>query len=1179
MFERNILKPQNLFFIALLIAVFTFLLKENFLLFHTTIEILTTFISFAVFIFAWNTRSEQTNGILLFWGISYLFIGIMDLTHALTYEGMNIFPDLTGNTPAQFWVSARYLESLIILVAFLFVKRTFKPEVVICSLGIITTILILMIFNTGIFPDCYIDGEGLTSFKIVSEFLISILLIISIVLLIKNRIHFDPSIHIMLLISLIFNVIAEVLFSSYVTVTDATNLLGHIFKLFSFFLVYEAIIHKGLVSPMKLLFYNLKKNEAVLEENTLYLDQLVVDKTEELSETVAELQKQDQMLNHILSVANMAHFTVEHEHGLFERSILMDELLGVTSREFYFAKEYFSQVIHESEKQKLKAFLSKLSSSTSEFKTVLKCVHEETGRDVYLSVNCSTWEDNGFSKTIGLVQDISDVKNQELELQELLKRVQESELLFRRLFESSPDAIAIIDESGEFFNINRPNLCGNTFCEVGNSMYDLLTEESIPEYHKAVQTVLSTGSTACFEPSIVSADGTPTYWFNRISLLSKDDKHSRLIINFTDVTEKRIKAELFEKQSYILDQIFAHTLDSIVLMDSDYNFIRVSQTYADACQQPIEHFAGKNHFELYPSPLKEEFDEVKAKKTTYMRLERPFEFPDHPEWGVTYWNLGLIPILDNNGEIEFFLFTLKDVSTEVNSRVKIEKSEKLYRSITENATEQIIQFDISGIITFMNNSAVNLFGFGSSGNRHISELFSENDELKVLNSITNEESLSESFSVEIGNISKEMICNIVPMFESENVIGGTCIATDITEQNELEKKLRLSQKMSALGHLSGGIAHDFNNILSAINGNAELALLDIANDSWESVAKNFRNILSAGERAKKLVMQILKFSRKNEVSLRPLNISAVVLETVEMLRATIPSSIEITDDIKFEGYRIIGDATQVHEIIMNISTNAVHSMEEGGTISILLYEKEKVREEYGVLGAISEGKYIICEIIDTGCGIPADAISDVFSPFYTTKEEGKGTGLGLSVVYGILQSHNANFQIDSTCGVGTTFRIFFNKWDEKYDEVKQESNLSFPQGCEKILLIDDESMILSVNSKFLKSLGYIVETASDGLEALELFELKPDYYDLILTDLTMPNLTGLELIQAIRGQNSLIPLVLCSGLSSQVTQEMMNDNQINKLLSKPTSFSALALGIRSAMDEPLQQNISRELSR
>ncbi|WP_020587988.1 response regulator [Desulfobacter curvatus] len=382
------------------------------------------------------------------------------------------------------------------------------------------------------------------------------------------------------------------------------------------------------------------------------------------------------------------------------------------------------------------------------------------------------------------------------------------------------------------------------------------------------------------------------------------------------------------------------------------------------------------------------------------------------------------------------------------------------------------------------------------------------------------------------------------------------------ESKRKEIQLQQAQKMEAIGTLAGGIAHDFNNILSGIIGYAELAKMDIGNN--QKAQKNIGQVMNGARRASEIVSQILTFSRQAESEMQPLKIYLIVKEAVKFLRSSIPSTIQIIEKIDAKG-RVVADATQIHQVVMNLCTNAYHAMREtGGTLSIYLRNAELSREE--LEEGCPFGEYIALQIKDTGCGIDKKIMGRIFDPYFTTKEVSQGTGLGLAVVSSIVKKHNGMIKVYSRIGKGTVVDIFFPVFNNPLDKcTKPEYSIKNSEGTERILLVDDEHSILDCTQQMLANMGYTVSGFTDGISAFKAFEEKPDAFDLVITDMSMPNMDGRLLSEKILSLAKDTPIILCTGFHETFTEKDAAKMGIRRYLHKPVPIQTLTLAIRDEL--------------
>lgn len=398
----------------------------------------------------------------------------------------------------------------------------------------------------------------------------------------------------------------------------------------------------------------------------------------------------------------------------------------------------------------------------------------------------------------------------------------------------------------------------------------------------------------------------------------------------------------------------------------------------------------------------------------------------------------------------------------------------------------------------------------------------------------------------------------------ESFIDLTSQKLASAEKTALETQLRQVQKMEALGTLAGGIAHDFNNILGAVIGYAQLGFLDLKDPSHPLYQK-LESILHAGNRAKDLVTQILTFSRMQEHILMPVCIAPIVREALKLLRVSLPANIKLKNSIKTQ-QKVLADPTQIHQVIMNLCTNAYHAMEEkGGLLSVSLESILLDNQASVAYADLSPGTYLKLTIKDTGTGISPPVMDSIFDPYFSTKGKDKGTGLGLAVVHGIVKGHGGAISVSSQVGEGAAFNVVLPITDDFSDTGKGKHTI-LPRGTEKILLVDDEKDLVDIGSQMLKKLGYEVTGVAGSIKAIELFKRSPQQFDLVITDLNMPEMGGDRLAQELTCNRPGLPIILCTGFSDRIDQKRAQTLGISKILMKPLAMNILAETIREILD-------------
>jgi PAS domain S-box-containing protein len=414
----------------------------------------------------------------------------------------------------------------------------------------------------------------------------------------------------------------------------------------------------------------------------------------------------------------------------------------------------------------------------------------------------------------------------------------------------------------------------------------------------------------------------------------------------------------------------------------------------------------------------------------------------------------------------------------------------------------------------------------------------------------------------------ELEITISPIRDNSDEISSFVTVTrDVTHEIQMEKQLRQAQKMEAIGTLAGGIAHDFNNILFPIMGYTQMTMKLVSENP--KAKRYLEHVFKAAERAKDLVRQILTFSRRNEHKRYPLKLQPIIKESLKLLRASVPATIHLAQNIDKNCGYVLADPISVHQIVMNLCTNAYHAMrEKGGILELTLKEAEIDHEMLISNPGLKPGQYVCLTVSDTGHGISPEFMDKIFEPFFTTKKTGEGTGMGLSVVIGIVKNHGGHIVADSIPGKGSTFHVWLPRIEANTAQAAMTASEHLPKGNERILLADDEKLIVDMMQQMLESLGYQVTARTGSKEILELFRDRSQAYDLVITDMTMPNMTGLELSKELMGIRRDIPIILCTGFSETISEEIAKSFGIRGYLMKPVVMKELAETIRNCLKTP-----------
>ena len=504
----------------------------------------------------------------------------------------------------------------------------------------------------------------------------------------------------------------------------------------------------------------------------------------------------------------------------------------------------------------------------------------------------------------------------------------------------------------------------------------------------------------------------------------------------------------------------------------------------------------------------------------------------------------------------------------------LRESEQRFRELAELLPETIFEMDLEGTLTFVNRKAFEKFGYSREDFDAGVNAFHTVVERDRARAKENYRRIVQGETVGMTEYeARRKDGTTFPALWHSNaikrngkVVGLRGFIIDVTQERQLEARLKQAQKMKAIGTLAGGIAHDFNNILGIIVGNTELAMFDIP--EWSPAQESLEEVREASLRARDLVTQILLFARQKEQAVSNIRVEPIARESLKMLRATIPTTVEIREEIREDLPAVQADPAQIQQIVMNLCTNAGQVMEaEGGTLTFTLDLAEPEGPVETQSGRIPGGRYVRLRVRDTGPGIPPESLERIFEPFFTTKGVGEGTGLGLAVVHGIVQDRHGGVVVESEEGKGSVFSVYLPACEERPAEGRLEEDAALPKGRERILFVDDEPMIMKLGQRMLERQGYEVVTRASGTDALACFEQDPERFDLVVTDMTMPGLRGDKLAGEMLKIRPDLPVILSTGFSKQISEERAEEMGIRAFVMKPLTARELASTVRRVLDE------------
>ena len=661
---------------------------------------------------------------------------------------------------------------------------------------------------------------------------------------------------------------------------------------------------------------------------------------------------------------------------------------------------------------------------------------------------------------------------------------------------------------------------------------------------------------------MVTEKGVPK---QRVTVQGQDEIASlAATINSMLDSLQRLHESQEEKERYLQRVLDTINCGVMVIAAGDRRIVAINKTGAAMASRHPEDMIGRICHTFVCS--KEQNDCPVLDRNEQLDLsERTILRADHSELPV----LKSVASLESGGD-SYLIESFVDISPLKKAEAKLRASEARYRQFFDEDLTGDFIVSVNGEIIDCNLAFARMFGYETIDDikrtNAVNHYAVAADRDVILEKIRSEGKL-ERYEAKLQRRDGS------PLYCIGNIIGefdrnGTLVRTrgylfDDTKRILLEREIRQNQKMEAIGTLAGGIAHDFNNILAGIIGYAEILLMKESADS--RMREYLRKILAAGEKARELIYQILAFSRKTETSLQPVQLRPAIQEVMHLLRATLPSTIVIEDGLHTEA-TVLADPVQIHQIVLNLCTNAGHAMRElGGTLSVAVDEVGSDQDLVNLNTKLGPGKYVRIRISDTGHGIPESISGRIFDPFFTTKNKDEGTGLGLSVVHGIVQSLKGLITVESTPGQGTIFDIWLPLTEEAANIAPPREENMVP-GNEHIVYVDDDPFLVEIGREILLDLGYRVTEFTDSALALAFLNEQRGEVDLVVSDLTMPGLTGIALARGLREAGIATPMIIYTGYQDELAGESLDLLGIREVLLKPITPQVLASKVRDVLD-------------
>ncbi|SHK73547.1 PAS domain S-box-containing protein [Desulfatibacillum alkenivorans DSM 16219] len=786
------------------------------------------------------------------------------------------------------------------------------------------------------------------------------------------------------------------------------------------------------------------------------------------------------------------------------------------------------------------------------------------------------FRDNDVCGGVGIVEDITERKKAE---QILL----ESEERYRLLVEDSNDIVWTFDIADMVFTYcsrSVTRILGYNQEEAMGSKLDLLfapeeREEVLSVFRKLIRDENSPDRVMLEAPHR-SRNGQ-AIWMEINAVMRRNENGEPVSFSGVsrDITARKNAEAALQESEEKYRSLFENAPAGIFRTDSKGGVALCNTAMArilgfDAVEGALAYYSNLGE-QLYADPeRRREFIRLLQKNGSVKNFEYEAKLPG----GEKKWlNMDARITASRKGGAFLIEGFATDITERKQAEQALQKSEARFRELSEMLPETVFETNGEIRLTFVNRQAYKMFGYTEEDFKNGLnglDMISPEDRPKAVENILakfagKSVGVNEYTAIRKDGSTFPVLFHTSPIFANDQPAGLRGVIVDMTERRRIERQLQKTQKIESIGTLAGGIAHDFNNLLFPILGMSELLLEDLPKDGseWQCV----REIFKASKRGSELVKQILAFSRKAEPKKQPSLLQQVLKEAVNLSRSTIPADIEITSDILPDCGVVMADPTQMHQVVMNLITNAYHAVQDqGGSIFVSLRECRLEKEDLTDHN-LPPGRFALISIADNGVGVDPAIMDRIFEPYFTTKGTGKGTGLGLAVVHGIIKDHRGEIKIKSKPGKGTVVDIFLPLMKKSEEQALAAPGERIPSGNERIMLVDDEEPVVNTVGKMLNRLGYEVCCFTNSLDALDHFRHNSSEIDLVMTDMTMPHMTGDLLIKEISAIRPDIPAVICTGFNEKIDEKVAKAIGIEGYLLKPVLRKDLAEMLRSILDQ------------
>jgi PAS domain S-box-containing protein len=793
----------------------------------------------------------------------------------------------------------------------------------------------------------------------------------------------------------------------------------------------------------------------------------------------------------------------------------------------------------------------------------------------------------GKPALIGMMLDVSE----KIRTEDALRQ---NEATLRSIFNATSVGICIMKDR-KFQSANKAwyGLFGYSESDIiGQSTWLLYeNEEEYERVGRELYANLGNCGLASVQTRLRRKDGTFRDAVVIATPLQQEDISQGAVVTIEDITDRKRAEEELKYHNTLLSIQQEASIDGLLVVDEAGRMLSFNRRFVEMWRIPAEVTALKAD-ELALQAVLDRLAYPEGFLENMRHLYAHAEETSHNEIllkdGRTF-DRYTAPVTDNDGRYYGRIWQFRDITEWKQAEETIRASERRLNDVIEFLPDATLVIDWDGQVLAWNRAMETMTGVKKEdmlgkgdyeyalpfyGVRRpiLIDLALRQDELteKQYTAIRRFDDMlfGEAYTPNLppGDIHLSATASVLRDSDGNIIAAIECIR-DITERSRLESQLRQAQKMEAIGTLAGGIAHDFNNILASMFGYTELAMMN--QDRADLQSGYLEQVMKASERAKNLVNQILVFSRQREQEKKPVDVRIIAKEALKLLRASLPSTIKMDQQISSVPATVMADPTQIHQIMMNLCTNAAHAMRENGGVLEVSISNLIVSDAMRVINqGFKPGLYVHLMVRDSGHGIEAAIIDKIFDPFFTTKRHQEGTGLGLSVVYGIVKSYDGVIQVKSDLGQGTTFHVYIPAIEEVKETEVRKAEPVVPRGTESILLVDDEEPLVLAMAQYLENMGYDAVFVTASSDALAMVTENPQRFDLVVTDMTMPQMTGMKLSQKILSLNPNIPIILCTGYNETITEDEAKQNGIREFVLKPIQLQKMARLVRQVLDIP-----------